>query len=190
MHAAQVSAVIIGGMSQPVLALTGFVPHCWSTTQPHIGACALTGTPPKVSRSRGDTARHMPTLFLTRSLLEQAFSLHTHRRVQARHPFRSHADEKKNECGLDNPERAGERETAASLGSSSRESAWGLDWRGTGGKRDGVSGGVGKKAPRGQPCRLFRRGYPGDACVCARVFVRVCVHMLVIMIVNVNVHVH
>ena len=101
---AQVSAAIIGGMSQRVLALagrTGFVPQCWSTTQTNknIGARALTGTPPKVSRSRGDSARHMPTLFLTRSLLEQAFSLHTRRRVQARQPFRSHADEKK-EKGL------------------------------------------------------------------------------------------
>ena len=110
---AQVSAVIIGGMSQPVLALTGFVPHCWSTTQPHIGACALTGTPPKVSRSRGDTARHMPTLFLTRSLLEQAFCLHTRRRVQARHPFLATPMKKKRLLRVDvNPERAGERETA------------------------------------------------------------------------------
>ena len=86
-----------------------FVPHCWSTTQPHIGACALTGTPPKVSRSRGDTARHMPTLFLTRSLLEQAFSLHTRRRVQARQPFLvSTATPMKKKMSVDSTTRRGQ----------------------------------------------------------------------------------
>ena len=85
------------------------VPQCWSTTQPHIGACALTGTPPKVSRSRGDTARHMPTLFLTRSLLEQAFSLHTRRRVQARQPFLvSTATPMKKKMSVDSTTRRGQ----------------------------------------------------------------------------------